>query len=362
MTAIHLVVLNFNGRHLLEECLPSVVRAADDSRHPCRVAVVDNSSSDDSLELLNSEFPNVELFHCANRGLCSYNDVLAMLDSPVVVLLNNDIKLSALSIDPLVEPLLAEGPRAGGRCFMTAPLCRLFDGQTYEGLQTALRWRRGLIQAVSDYPGYERVMHRPCLTASAGAVMAVDRRTFLELGGFDPLYLPGRLEDLDFAYRGYLAGYHARYVPDALAYHKGEATFRQEMGAVRSQALALRNTLLFHWKNLRHPWHVARHLASLPIRLACDWLRAPFADPERRFFFTRAVFQAVVRRWRHGPSQRPPRRSWRAERAFVRGFDWRNLKAEVVGWDQRACERRPTVNDVAIGGPALASSLVPPYL
>lgn len=323
MTAIHLVVLNFNGRHLMEECLPSVISAAGASRHDCRVAVIDNDSTDDSVAFLRNDHPEVERFQCANRGLCSYNEVLATLESPIVVLLNNDIKLDFSSIDPLIEPLLPTND--GDNCFMTAPLCWLFDGTSYEGLQTAIGWRWGLIQALSDYPGHERVMRRACLTASAGAVMAVDRQKFLHLGGFDPLYLPGRLEDLDFAFRGYMAGYHARYVPEAVAYHKGEATFRKELGAQRSQALALRNTLLFHWKNLRHPWHRLRHFAALPLRCAWDVLRAPFVSDERRFQFTKALLSAVDRWRRWDAKEHLPLRSWRRERAFIAGFDCRQF-------------------------------------
>jgi GT2 family glycosyltransferase len=186
-----------------------------------------------------------------------------------------------------------------------------------------------LIQAISDYPGYERVMRSPCLTASAGAVMAVDRQKFLELDGFDPLYLPGRLEDLDFCYRGYMAGYRARYVPDSIAYHKGEATFRHELGADRSQALALRNTLLFQWKNLRHPWHIARHVAGLPARFVGDLLRTPVANRQRRFMFTRA-FVAAVGRWQQCVRPASAKaRSWRRERAFMKRFNWQRFVADA---------------------------------
>jgi GT2 family glycosyltransferase len=327
MTAIHLVVLNYNGRHLLEECLPSLVRAAERSRHDCRVAVIDNDSRDDSLDFLDRDYPQVEQFHCANRGLCSYNEVLPRLDSPVVVLLNNDIKLAPDAIDPLVEPLLPQSKLYDRRCFMTAPQCWLFDCVTYEGLQTALRWRFGLIQAISDYPGHERVMRSACLTASAGAVLAVDRRKFIALEGFDPLYLPGRLEDLDFCFRAYLAGYHARYLPAAVAYHKGEATFRRELGADRSQTLALRNTFLFQWKNLRHPWHVARHWAALPLRFASDLLRAPFADRARRFMVTKAFFEALGR-WREQVACVSVH-SRHAELTLMRRLHWRRFVAEV---------------------------------
>jgi N-acetylglucosaminyl-diphospho-decaprenol L-rhamnosyltransferase len=385
MATIDVVVLNYNGRHLLEECLPSVVRAAAASRHDCRVAVIDNSSSDDSVEFLSSDYPAVRQFHCANRGLCSFNDVLPQFHSRVVVLLNNDIKLATGAIDPLVEPLLP-GRDRDTNCFLTTPLCWLFDGQTYEGLQTALGWRWGLIQALSDYPGHQRVMRTPSLTASAGAVMAVDRARFIELGGFDPRYLPGRIEDLDFCYRGYQAGYHARYVPAAVAYHKGEATFRRELGADRSHALALRNTLLFQWKNLRHPWHVLRHVAGLPARFAADLLRAPFVPASRRLTFTRAFFEAIGR-WRQCPPATVSAGARRRERALLKRLHWRTFvgpglstgqrkhgetapaptSSAALSWVRRVGqarlgERRPTSRKpVEHGGPALASSLVPPY-
>ncbi|HET6879245.1 MAG TPA: glycosyltransferase family 2 protein [Pirellulales bacterium] len=337
MATIDLVVLNYNGRHLLDECLPSLVRASRASRHLCRVAVIDNASTDGSVDFLDGCYPQVRQFHCANRGLCSFNEVLPQLDSSVVTLLNNDIKLASQAIDPLVEPLIA-GSRADPKCFLTTPLCWLFDGRSYEGLQTALNWRWGLVQARSDYPGHEQVMYTACLTASAGAVMAVDRDKFLEVGGFDPLYLPGRIEDLDFCFRGYQAGYHARYVPAAVAYHKGEATFRRELGADRSQSLALRNTLLFQWKNLRHPWHVVRLLAALPVRFAADLVKAPFVRQPRRLIFTKAVLHAI-HRWYQCRSAATSSRSWRDERALMRRLHWRRFvdgaPSSSVTWTSR---------------------------
>lgn len=338
MTSIHLLVLNFNGRDLLAECLPSVLRAAGRSRHACQVAVVDNSSTDDSLALLESRFPEVTVFPRPNRGLCSYNEVLAELDTPVVVLLNNDIKLAADGVDRLVEPLVADDDghsadetQSDRRCFLTAPLCWLFDGCTYEGLQTAVRWRHGLVQALSDYSGYERLMFTARRTASAGAVMAVDRQKFLSLGGFDPLYLPGRLEDLDLVFRGYMAGYEARYVPAAVAYHKGEATFRRVYGAEGSRRLALRNTLLFQWKNLRHPGHIARHLCGVAVRLAGDVLQATWTAPASRFAFTRSLLAALARLADCLRARRRSPHAWSAERAYFREFDARRAAQETVG-------------------------------
>lgn len=352
---VHLVVLNFNGRDLLAECLPTVLRAARQSRHECRVAVIDNSSADGSLEFVRSGFPEIELFSCSNRGLCSYNDVLCRLEGPVAILLNNDIKLAADAVDPLVAAVSPSPGEAETDCFLAAPLCWLFDGKTHEGLQTAVRWRFGLLQARSDFPGHQQTMHQPGLTASAGAVMAVDRAKFLELGGFDPLYLPGRLEDLDFAFRGYLAGWHARYVPQAVAWHRGEATFARVHGAAGSQALALRNTLLFHWKNLRHPWHVVRHGAGLALRIVADVATAPFAAADRRWAFLTAVFAACRRLPQCLTSKHSPRRSWQAERAFMRQFDERKMELSPTVH----CDAPAAAHQAAVRG---TSPEVPPAM
>jgi len=314
LLSIHVLILNYNGRRLLAECLPSVLRAAGVSRHRCDVAVIDNASSDGSAAWLAENYPQVRLIRRPNRGLCSLNDVVPRLEGPVAVLLNNDIKLEPDCLDPLIAPLAADR-----RCFMTAPRCRLFDGRTYEGFKTAVRWRWGLVQATAHFSGHESVIERPGLTASAGAAMAVDCQKFAELGGFDPLYLPGRLEDLDFAFRGYMAGYHARYVPESLVHHRGMATFAAVYGRQECDRLALRNTLLFQWKNLRCPKHLLRQLAALPLRLGYDICRAPWVAREGRWAFCRAVGGALRRvgRMPAGP-QRNARQRLREHEFFDR--------------------------------------------
>ncbi len=292
--SIHLVVLNYNGRTLLADCLPSVVAAAARSSRPCRVSVIDNDSTDDSCAWLQANWPEVTVHRCTNRGLISYNDVLAKLDEPVVVLLNNDIRLADDAIDPLVAPLFDTSPQREP-VWMTAPRAWLFDGVTYEGFRTGVSWHWGLLSATARFEQAERIQDVSGETALAGAALAVDRRKFLDLGGFDPLYLPGRIEDVDLAYRAFQSGYVARYVPDSHAWHQGEATFASELGSARSYRLALRNTLLFQLKHLRHPVHVVRLLLGISLRIVADVIRAPAQTSDRRFAFTRALFDALPR-------------------------------------------------------------------
>ncbi len=326
---VDLVVLNFNGRGLLRQCLPSIVEAAAASRHVCRVVVIDNASTDGSVDFLRKQFPEIRVEQCQNRGLCSYNSVLPRLDSRVAVLLNNDIRLEPRAVDPLVEPLTPSGMHAESRCYMAAPQCRSWGSGDYEGLKTAVRWRWGLIQATAMYDGHQRHTQRPGLTASAGAVMAVERELFLHLGGFDPLFLPGRLEDLDFAFRAYQQGYVAEYVPRSVAFHAGQATFAREFGTAGCDHLALRNTLLLQWKNFRCPMHVLRQFAGYAARLARDVVSAPLESPARRWRFIRAWSEARLR-WSVDRPARASRsrgmaKDLQRERDFFRTFHPRRI-------------------------------------
>ena len=332
---VAVLVLNYNGRRLLEECLPSVLASAEVSRHACRVVVIDNDSSDQSAEFLSQRFPTVEVVRRPNRGLCSFNDVLRNVPCRAAVLLNNDVKLDRGCIDALVEPLLLNeretvGSESMPRNWMTAPRCWRFDGSALEGFKTAVRWRWGLVQATALFPGHQAAHELAGPTASAGAAMAVDRSVFLELGGFDPLYLPGRIEDLDLCFRAYLAGYQALYVPQAKAYHRGMATFGPAFSVRGCDHLALRNTLLFQWKNLRQRRHIVRQIAGLWPRLVRDLIAAPWLDREARFPTWRALRDAWRRRSEIRRAQRSPAAMAR-EAQFFREFHPRVLRRAAKG-------------------------------
>jgi GT2 family glycosyltransferase len=136
-------------------------------------------------------------------------------------------------------------------------------------------------------PGHEAVVGLPDLTAAAGPVLAVHRRRFLEVGGYDPIYFPGRIEDLDLGFRGWMAGYRGYYVPESVAYHRGFGTFEAELGLARSDRIAQRNSLIFMWKNTAGARLLA-HLGWLPVRLGAALVRG-------RLDFATAMVEAVGR-------------------------------------------------------------------
>jgi N-acetylglucosaminyl-diphospho-decaprenol L-rhamnosyltransferase len=278
----HILVLNYNGRALLDECLPSLIEAARRSPVPCRLTVVDNGSTDGSIEALARDWPQVGVDVQPNRGLASFNVVLAGIEEPIVLLLNNDVKLAPDAVGPLLDPFERHDD-----ALFTAPACWTFDGLEYEGMRTRVRTRYGLVQGRCRIPGHEAMVDHPDLTASAGPVLAVDRARFLALGGYDPIYFPGRIEDLDLGFRAWMTGFRGYYAPASVAFHKGFGSFEPEFGREGCDRLAARNTLLFAWKNLSGA-RLLSHLAWLPARLV-------FAFASRRGSFAIALWDALRR-------------------------------------------------------------------
>ncbi len=247
-----LIVLHYNRRDLLASFLPSVVMAARRSKHSCKVTVLDNCSSDDSVQYVRTHFPDVEVDVARkNKVLCSFNDYVKKCSEDIVVLLNNDMELAPDFVDPLIEPFLKDSQI-------------LFVAS--EGDRSILSIRHGIISAVIDYPGHVALNQEPGLAFSAG-VAAFDRKKYLELGGYDELYLPGRYEDVDLCYRGWKRGWKGVYQPDSRKKHVGGASFDRAFNHHQTQTMVFRNAILFTIKNVTDPFLLLQFAFGITLRL-----------------------------------------------------------------------------------------------
>ncbi len=249
---VNLIILNYNGRELLPQFLPSVVESAKASRHDCRVTVLDNCSPDGSAAIVRDRFPGGRLELAAeNKALCSYNDLAKKLDDDILIFLNNDIRTEKDFVDPLVEPFLGDPD--------------VFFVATHEDRPYPER-RWGVIGAVFSYPSYAEASQRGGYSFSAG-IGAFDRAKFLELGGYDELYLPGRYEDVDLCYRGWKRGWTGVHAPGARKFHVGGASFNEKYRSGEIQAMVFRNGLLSMAKNITDPLWLAELAFYLPLQL-----------------------------------------------------------------------------------------------
>ena len=251
---IDIIILNYNGKKLMKKCLPSICEAAKKSAHNCRVHVVDNRSSDESLEVLKTEFSQVIVHEAReNKVLCSYNEVVKGLDSDVIILLNNDIRVEPDFVDPLIQEFEDRS------IFFSAPKILDFSGENMNGGPMDVNFKFG------RYKDKFKECKDNRYTLFVGSSAAYDREKYIALGGYDDLYLPGTYEDLDLCYRAWQKGWPGVYAEKSIAYHMGSASFDNEYGNRRRQRLSARNANLFVWKNVRDPSILAANIVLFPI-------------------------------------------------------------------------------------------------
>jgi len=243
-TRCSIIITNYNGRHLLNECLPSVLEAVKLRGEMDEVILVDDCSSDDSVRFVAEHFPSVRIqANLANIGFQRASNIGAMIARfPIIVLLNNDVAVEPDSITRLCD------------CFerndnLFAASAKLFgwDRSSFLAGRRVAKFEQGHFR-IQDVNGDES-RQRLTLFATGGAA-AFDREKFLELGGFDPIYHPLYWEDIDICYRAHKRGWPVVYVPDAVMYHKHRATITKTTDQKRLRLITARNSYIFLYKNI----------------------------------------------------------------------------------------------------------------
>ncbi|MBI4161831.1 MAG: glycosyltransferase family 2 protein [Acidobacteria bacterium] len=252
------LVLNYNGRHLLEECLPGLLHAVRRAGPGHAVHVVDNASTDGSREFLRREFPGVGVVEIAeNRFIFAYNEAADRVEQDILVLLNNDIAVHEDFLPPLLEPF------SDPQVFAVGARILEWDRRTPSAGRRRGELRRGMF--LHHDAGGAAGGTPPTLFAPGGAG-AFDRRKFLEIGGLDPLYRPYYYDDVDLSYRAWKRGWKVLYQPRSLLYHRVQATIARLHTAAEIETLDRKNGLLFFWKNITDPGPFLLHHLLLPGR------------------------------------------------------------------------------------------------
>ena len=273
---VNIIILNYNGKNLLAKYIPSVIEASQKSKHDCKVSVIDNKSSDESVKFIKDNFKNVQLYEAKlNKVLCSFNEYLKIIEDEIVIFLNNDIKVDPYFVDPLIKYFDDKDV-----LFVSPKELSMEDGRYLGNLNMAF-FRFGLLTARVKYKNHN---HRQYNLAAHGG--AYDRKKFLYLDGYDTIYLPGIIEDLDLCYRGWKHGWKGIYEPESFFYHEGSTSFNEVYGIKKKSLFAHRNSFIFFWKNITSPKLIFFHLVFLPVFLLEALIR-------RRYTAIKGFFQAL---------------------------------------------------------------------
>lgn len=279
--SLDVVVVNWNARDLLRAALVSLAGALDGSFELRRVVVVDNASTDGSLDgLADLSLPIEVLRNAENRGFGrACNQGARASDADYLLFLNPDTRLFG---DSLRVPLaFLERPESAGVAVagiqlvgddgrVAASCARFPRAATFLWIATGLDRlfaRRGLGYRMTEWDHAESrdVDH------VMGAFYLVRRRVFVELEGFDEDFFV-YFEDLDLSRRVAAAGYRSRFLAEARAYHQGGGTSRR----IKARRLAyfLRGKLRYAQKHHAGAAALAATAATLLVEPLCRSLGA----------------------------------------------------------------------------------------
>lgn len=221
---VAIVILNWNGKQLLETYVPSVVKHSGD--HPIYVA--DNASTDDSIIWLKEHFPMISIIKMKdNTGYAGgYNGALSQVEEELVCLLNNDIEVTAGWIDPVLQ-LFKEEPSLAG-CQPVLMDYNNLGYYEYAGAaggyldQLAYPYCRGRI-----FNHLEALNHDYDTTTNldwaSGAALFIKKKAYYAVGGLDETYFAHQ-EEIDLCWRLRHAGYQIGICATSFVHHLGGGT------------------------------------------------------------------------------------------------------------------------------------------
>ena len=269
------VVLNWNGINWLKKFLPILIEKSKD----VNIYIADNASTDNSVEYVNDNFPNVKVLkNFSNEGYAKgYNDALETLKEEFFVLINSDIEVTDNWIKPIINLMEANSDIAAcqpkilsfhdrnkfeyaGACggfidTLGYPFCR---GRIFSDLE-------------DDNNQYNDITE---VFWASGACLFVRAKYFKEVNGFDNDFFAHQ-EEIDLCWRLKNKGYKIMVNPNSAVFHVGAGTLKTS--SPFKTYLNFRNNLFMLYKNLS----VLKLIITLLFRLPLDGIAAlSFAKKE----------------------------------------------------------------------------------
>lgn len=255
-------IVSWNVREYLWTCLDSLKRLVDT---PHEIFLVDNASTDGSVEMVRRDFPEVRIIsNTANVGFAAANNqALRQARGEFVVLLNPDTKIERNIFVPMMDYL-----RQHPQCAAIGPELRNRDTTHQQSVRHFPTWADQLIvllklrHVLSSSAVMRRYQADPGIGRTEplavdqlmGACMMIPQTLLSLIGLFDEGY-PNWFEEVDWCRRAHQAGFQVIYFPQAYMTHYGGASF--------GQVFSLRKQ---HWFN-RGLWRYASKFWSLPQRI-----------------------------------------------------------------------------------------------
>ena len=281
---ISVVIPNYNGRNLLERNLPQVIKTCPG----CEIIVVDDASTDDSIDLIRKNFPKVKIIeNLKNLGFAkSVNLGVENASGDLVLFLNTDVSPRTNFLKSAIKYYQQTNLFAVGFADYSHE-----DGKIVVRGRGGANFQKGFVKHFALKPTSGETFW-----VSGGSAL-IDKKKFQKIGGFDSVYAPFYWEDIDIGFRARKAGYICLFDTSAKVDH-----FHQE-GAIKKyyshfyiKAVSYKNQFLFVWKNItdyflliQHflwmPYHFLKALATFDVAFFVGFFWALFQIPKLIFYY-----------------------------------------------------------------------------
>ncbi|MBP2832759.1 glycosyltransferase family 2 protein [Aquimarina sp. U1-2] len=248
---IAVVILNWNGRLLLEQFLPSVITHSKEAV----IYVADNASTDTSVTYIKDKFPEVRIIiNTSNGGYAKgYNDALSQIEADIFCLLNSDVEVSKDWLIPIIKTFKSDSAVA-------AVQPKILDYKNKGYFEYA-----GAAGGFIDKMGYpycrgrifdtleeDKGQYNDCIEIfwASGACLFIKKQVFEEVGRLDEDFFAHQ-EEIDLCWRIHHLGYKVMYCGLSKVYHLGGATL--DTMNPRKTFLNFRNNLFMLLKNVPGP-------------------------------------------------------------------------------------------------------------
>ena len=244
-----IVILNWNGRKMLEQYLPSVLEYSCDE---ATVVVADNASTDDSLTFLNARYPQIQTIVLdQNYGFAEgYNRALKQVEAEYYVLLNSDVEVTPHWLSPLIAYMDSHAEVAACQPKLLSYVNK--EKFEYAGASGGYLDRYGypfcrgrLFDAVeTDRGQYDDTVE---VLWATGACLFIRSEDYWRVGGLDGRFF-AHCEEIDLCWRLNIVGRKVVCLPESKVYHLGGGTLPK--GNPMKTFLNFRNNLTMLYKCL----------------------------------------------------------------------------------------------------------------
>ena len=293
---IAIVILNWNGKKILEQFLPSVLENSPEAT----IYIADNASTDESIPFLKERFNKVTIIQNKTNGgfAKGYNDALINITEDLLILINNDVEVTKNWLQPIIKEfkrdssLIAAQPKildfnnkkyfeyagAGGGFIdqLGYPYCR---GRIFNTIE----------KDMGQYNDIKKIFW------ATGACLIVKNNEFKKLNGFDENFFAHQ-EEIDLCWRIQLTGGTIKYIGNSTVYHVGGATL-SNLNPTKT-FYNFRNSLLMLVKNIKN----SKVYPILLIRLLLDGIAGLHFLIQGKWKHTLAILKAHLSFYRLLPS------------------------------------------------------------